>query len=575
MNKLNASKIILEMLKGYEVEYVFGLPGETTLPLYKEWINFPEIHHVMARDERSASFMADGYARFSFKPGICEAPSVGSTHVIPGVAEAYIASVPLIILTTDIPLHLEKRNTLTGINQTALFSGITKETITITNPIEIPNIFRRVFRVATTGRPGPVHIRLPYDILQMETKDPQLDIQKDFTKYPSQRPTAEKDKIVEAIKLLGDAERPVIVCGQGVLHSQAWDEVVAIAEYFGAPVGTTINGKGSISEIHPLSIGVIGARGGTKFSNKILIEADLIFFIGSSTDSAGTDMWNIPPPDTRAKIIQLDISGAQAGNNYPCDILLIGDAKSTLTTILEIVGDHTKLFNDLPRIKEIQKEMKKYLEYVADLASSNEEPVHPVRFIKSLTDTLPKNHGLVMDVGISAIYTSTYYKTRKAGRSLLYNFAMGSLGYAIPASIGANIARPDSCISTLVGDGSFGLTVGELETIARLGLNNNLILMNNMSFGWIRAEWKLSYGDEYVDFATKFKPVDYQKIAEGFGLKTYKITKPSQLHATLNEAFKDPDPTFIELIVKPEDELVPPVPKWIKKAEMKGVRHVK
>jgi acetolactate synthase-1/2/3 large subunit len=179
-----------------------------------------------------------------------------------------------------------------------------------------------------------------------------------------------------------------------------------------------------------------------------------------------------------------------------------------------------------------------------------------------------------MDVGTSAIYTSTFYKVPKAGRSMAYNFAMGSLGYALPTSVGASIAKPDHCIATLVGDGSFGLTAAELETISRMGLNNNVIVINNSSFGWIRAEWKLSYGDEYVDFATNFKEVDYPKIAEGFGLNANRVTSPEQL-SSLIDMFNSDEPSFIELVLQPEDLLIPPVPVWIQKAEKKGVRHIK
>ena len=205
MIELNASRALLEMLKLYDTEHVFGLPGETTLPLYKEWLDYPEIRHVMARDERSAAFMADGYARFSYKPGICEVPSVGSTHVLPGVAEAYKSCLPMIIVTTDVPLHMEKRNMLTGLDQTSMFSGITKEKFTLTDPSQMPHMVRRAFRVATTGKPGPVHLRLPYDVLQEETEATDLYAQKDFKVYPGHRPVAETDKIVEALKLLGEA----------------------------------------------------------------------------------------------------------------------------------------------------------------------------------------------------------------------------------------------------------------------------------------------------------------------------------------------------------------------------------
>jgi acetolactate synthase-1/2/3 large subunit len=177
-------------------------------------------------------------------------------------------------------------------------------------------------------------------------------------------------------------------------------------------------------------------------------------------------------------------------------------------------------------------------------------------------------------VGVSAIYTSTFFKIAKPGRRVLFNYSMGALGYALPASIGAVCARPESCIVALVGDGSFGFTAAELETVSRIGGNNNIILFNNSSFGWIKAEWRLSYGEKYSDFSTNFKEVDYLKIAEGFGLNSYRVEKPSQLTNILNETFSTPEPSFIELRVLPESELVPPVPIWTKRAEKFGVRHI-
>jgi len=455
-----------------------------------------------------------------------------------------------------------------------MFKGITKESITVTNPEQIHHTIRRAFRVATTGKPGPVHIRLPYDVLQGEVVDPMLYAQKDFASYPGHRPVAETSKIIEALKLLGEAENPVIVCGQGALYSQAWDEVVAISELFAAPVGTTINGKGSMPENHPLSIGVIGARGGTKLSNRVLCEADLVFFIGSSTDSAGTDKWTVPPRDTKAKIIQLDISEQEAGNNYPVDVILIGDVAATLEWMLELAETNPREMMKLSRIQKLIEEKMEYNAYVNGLKASNEVPIHPVRFIKELDEALPDKRCLVMDVGTSAIYTSTFYRIPEAGRSMAYNFAMGSLGYAIPTSVGASIARQDSCIAALVGDGSFGLAAAELETIARLGLNNNIIVLSNRSFGWIRAEWRLSYGQEYVDFATNFNEVDYMKIAEGFGLKAQRISRPEEL-GKLKDVLRSEEPSFTELVLQPEDKLVPPVPSWIRKAEKEGIRHIK
>ncbi len=582
LRNMIAAKLLLQILNKQDVRHIFGLPGETTLPLYVAWQDlepFP-IEHVLARDERSAAFMADAYARVSFKPGVCESPSVGSTHVVPGVVEAYKASVPMLVFTSDCPLHLETRNMLTSFNQTALFQGITKDTITVTKGSEIPHILRRAFRIATTGKPGPVHIRLPMDILEEEIDDPkivtQIYAQKDFTKYPGHRPIAGLETIKEALNLLYKAERPVLICGQGILYSQAWDEVTEFAELFGIPVGTTITGKGSIAEIHPLSIGVIGSRGGTRFSNKIVREADLIFFIGCNTDSAGTSKWTLPAQNSDTKIIHLDISGVETGNIYRTDVILIGDAKATLSRMIEfaIVKITQNKYEELPRIKQILNEAREYNEYIREVSQSDEIPVHPMRFIQELTKALPKENILVTDPGVSAIYPSAFYKVKKAGRSIIFNYALGALGYAIPASVGAYYAKPESCIIALTGDGSYGFSVGELETISRVGGNINIILFNNKCYGWIKAELQASYGPKYVDFATNFKEIDYQKIAEGFGLEAFKVEEAKDLPHILQEAFKLNVPTFIELIVRSENELVPPVPSWVKKAEEIGLKYI-
>ena len=565
----------MEMLKGYGVGEVFGLPGETTLPWYREWSRTPEVKHIMMRDERSAVFAADAYARFSFKPGVCEGPSVGATHMVPGVAEAYKASIPMVIIASDIPLHYDRRNTLTGLDQSALFRGITKESITVTEASDLPSIVRRAFRVATTGKPGPVHIRFPSDKQDEEIGEPLLWVQNDFKAYPGHRGVAELAKISESLKVLGSAQRPVIICGQGVLLSQAWGEVQVLAELYSIPVGTTINAKGAFPEAHPLSIGVTGARGGSAYANRVISEADVIFYVGSSTDSIATDSWKIPPLDTKAKTIQLNVDGGEVGNNYPAEVSLIGDAAATLRVMVEVAEKQEKKSHKLPRIKAIQKERAEYEAYAAGLMASGEVPVHPLRLVKELSDALPKDYALLTDVGIAAVYTAAYLMQAEAGRRMVFNYAVGALGYALPASIGTRLARPNSATIALVGDGSFGFTAGELETVARIGGPNHIILLNNVCYGWIRAEWLLSHGKEYVDFATNFKPVDYVKIAEGFGIEATRVGKPAELSAVLKKNLAMKNPTFTEVIVKPEDKLIPPVPKWIEKAEKQGYAHVK
>jgi len=570
---LRGARILLEMLREYEVEHVFGLPGETTLPLYAELFDAERPKHVMLRDERSACFAADAYGRVSYRPGICESPSVGSTHVIPAVAEAYYSSIPLVVMTTDVPLHLHRRNMLTAIDQTSLFRGITKETMTVTKALEISHVIRRAFRLATTGRPGPVHVRLPMDVLEEDVPKPDIYAQREFSRYPGHRFVADPERVREALKLLYRAERPVIVCGQGALYSQAWDELVELAELLAIPVGSTISGKGCFPETHPLSIGVVGSRGGTSFSNKVLREADLVFYVGCNTDYATTDGWTLPSPEEGKTVIHLDISEAEVGNNYPTQVVLVGDAKATLKLMLSMVDTSIKRdWREIPRVRGLIKESEEFWSSLAALMDSLERPINPLRFVKTLSNSIPPDHVIVADPGVGAIYMSTFYKVKRPGRTVLFNYSLGALGFALPAVIGVRFSNPESYAVALVGDGSFGFTAGELETVSRVRGRIVIILFNNQSFGWIRASVYFKYGPKYLSM--DFKPVDYVKIAEGFGLTAYRAEEPRELERVLREVFKLGEPAFVEVIVEPEDKFVPPVPSWIKRAKELGLKHV-
>jgi acetolactate synthase-1/2/3 large subunit len=420
-----------------------------------------------------------------------------------------------------------------------------------------------------------VHIRIPSDVFDDDVDEKEIYAQRDFVKYPGHRMTADMGKMGEAIELLTASENPVLVCGQGVLFSQAWTEVTELAELLGIVVGTSITGKGSIAETHPLSIGVVGARGGTSFSNKVVEDSDLLFYVGCNTDSALTNSWEFPPLDSDRKIIHLDISEAEVGNSYRSNVVLVGDAKATLRMITGMAANRIRRgkYEEIPRIRRIVVEAKEYRSRMEGLMHSDKKPIHPMRFVKVLSEAIPEDHVIVSDPGVSAIYPSAFYKVRKAGRTVVFNYSLGALGYAIPASVGVHCARPDSCVVSLTGDGSYGFTAGELETIDRVGGNIKIILFNNSSFGWIRASVRFSSGSTRY-FATEFNSVDYVKIAEGFGLEAYSIEEPGELEACLKKAFRSLDPVFVEIKVEPEDMLAPPVPSWAKKAAELGVEHV-
>lgn len=566
---MRCGRVILEMLKEYEVKCVFGLPGETTLAWYDEWKNFESIEHVMVRDERNSVFMADGYAKVSGKPGICEGPSVGAPHMLPGIVEAWSSCIPIIAFTSDIPLNGEKHNMLTGADQTSMFKPFVKESLTAHKATDIPFIIRRAFRLATSGRPGPVHIRLPQDVLAQDVDVADIYAQKDFVHVPGKRSAAADKDILNAIAELKKAQRGVMVCGQGALASLAWNEVTKMAEKFELAVLTTINGKGTIKETHPLSGGVSGARGANSFSNGLVKEADVIFFVGSSTDSAGTAGWKIPSRSSNATIIQLDVNEAELGNNYSTKVTLMGDVKETLSKLLEYSKDYNKGSGQYTQ--SIAAKRAGYEKMISEAVSDEDFPCSPIHFMAELSSVMPENSILVVDPGIAAVYPAGFIKIKKAGRNFVCNFAQGSLGYATSAAIGAAKASPESIIVHITGDGSFGFCAGEYETLVRTNCNVKVILVNNHSFGWIRVSNAMAFDNN--PFATQFANIDYVKIMEGFGLPAERVTNNKMLTSSLKNLFKKEGPAFLEVPFEPEDKCVPPVPGWAEKARQAGMKN--
>ncbi|TRM75177.1 thiamine pyrophosphate-binding protein [Sulfolobus sp. E5] len=548
---MKASKAILELLKKYSVTNVFCLVGETSFPLYEYWSDYErEVSHVFARDERNAVIMADAYARFSFKPGIVEVPGVGAPYTLPALVEANISSIPIIMIVSDIPSYNEKRNVLTEHEKEYLAYNV-KDFINVNDSSSLPRLLRRAFRLATTGRTGPVVVRIPMNVYEGEVSEDEIYAQTEYSSYPSLRFAPDDERIAEALKILLNAERPVIICGQGVLLSQAWEEVIKLAETLYIPVGTTITGKGSFPENHPLSLAVIGARGGTKFSNNVVQEADVVFLIGTNTDSANTWDWRIP--SKKSIIIQLDVSERELGNNYKVYPLL-GDAKLTLKKMINMISEIRK--RDLSTFIEKKKEFE---DYVNSLAEEKMNLVNPIKFVKYLSRFTDNNTYIVSDPGTGAIYSSAYLKLNSAGRRIMYNYSLGGLGYAIPASIGAYIATKRRIVA-LTTDGNLYFNMGELETINRLNVNVKIFLFNNKSFGWIRAAMLSKYGR--ILQGTDISEVKYSDIASAFNLDYMRTERSDDIEEVMNSIFKDERPKLVEVLIQSEEKLLPPVPDW-------------
>lgn len=569
--KISGAKLLLEMLKLHGVKDVFGLPGETTLALYREWEKYPDIRHILTHDERSAAFMAEAYAKATGKVGVHEAPSPGALHPIPGVLESYTGSVPTICLTSDVPYNCDKRNMLSAFDQNATYATVTKESILVTRAADIPHLIRRAFRVALADRPGAVHLRIPLDVYTEEVEVKDLYAEPSMSVWPQDRPVADAARIDETIALLCTAKKPVVVCGQGAVVSGAGDEVAALAEALNIPVGCTMTGKGTIPETHPLSLRLIGARGGSSFSNRFLGEADLVFFIGTNTDSAGTDAWKLPPRAGGPKIIQLDVSRVEAGNNYQTAVNLVGDAKATLAVMVGKIKEEGCKGSSSYSPEDIASAMWELESSIAEAACCQEDPIHPIRFVRELQAFVPEKSLIVTEPSTGSIFSAAYMIQKKAGRWFLSNYSMGALGYVIPAVVGAAIARPDHTIVGLGGDGSFHFNCGELETWARYGLDIKYVVFHNDVFGWIRGEIEHVYNAQ--PFATDFGPVDYCKVAEGFGVTAFRLEEPSKVRDVLRKAFETKGPVLIEVRTIPEDAECPPIPRWVANAREKGIRY--
>jgi len=414
---MNGAQIILEMLKLYEVKHVFGLPGETTIDLYDHWWEYPEIEYVLTRDEKNSAFMAEAYSKVTGKPGVIDAPSPGVTHPAPGIAEAFAGSIPLIFFTSDVYPNDDKRCMLTGINQTDFYSSICKESFILDRPEEIPFLMRRAFRVATSGRPGPVHLRMMWNCLSDKAEVNDLYAQPECSVYPSYRNIADPSSLEKALEALLKSEKPLVICGQGALSSGANLAVQQFAETLCIPVGTTTTGKGSIAETHPLSIGVIGARGGTAFTNSFIENADTLFYIGSNTDSTGTDSWNLPNRNNDKIILHLDVAAENLGNIYKTSVSMCGDARISLEYMLELISE-----NKLERksdINDLAKEREQARKKLFDLPVPDiNQGIFPPRFSKVLDEILPENVIIATEPGVG--------ENHKGVRLCLRNFVSAS-----------------------------------------------------------------------------------------------------------------------------------------------------
>ncbi len=555
---LSGAEAVVEMLKAHGVEILFGLCGDTSLPFYDALARLPHgMRHVLARDERSAAYMADGYARVSGRVGVCEGPSGGgATYILPGLAEANESSVPVLCINTDISVSARGRYTLTELDQGALMRPITKWNTVLNRSGEIPRAFRAAFNQMTTGRPGAAHIALPFDVQKGSVNRSDVWGDASVGRYPSRRIAPDPYFIGRAAELLRSASHPVFLCGGGVVIAGAEQELLELAERLSAPVATTISGKGSISDEHPLAVGVVGSNGGTPETRAIVDQADLVIFVGCRAGSVTTERWRHPTPG-KVKVIHLDVDPAVLGVNYPVDVPLVSDARLALAALNQALATMTRPLEAVA----VQKAKEEKFGRFHALAESDDKPIKPERVVADAARALDADAIVVADAGTPCPYFSAYYPTRKTGRRFFSNRAHGALGYSMSAAIGAHFARPNVKCVSVMGDGSFGFTCGELETVVRYRLPITFIVISNGTYGWIKAGQKSAYDKRY--FGVDFEITDHAAVAAAFGVKSWRVTEPGDLGKTLKEALAHGGPAVVDVICEPLQDAQAPVSEWV------------
>ncbi len=561
MAQVSGGEAFVRMLQLHGVKHIFGLCGDTSLPFYDAMYRLEHgMQHVLTRDERSAAYMADGYARVSGRVGVCEGPSGGgATYILPGVVEANESSIALLCFTSDISVSARGRYALTELDQQALFSPLTKWNAVLDAGADIPRVLRHAFKQMSTGRSGAVHIGLPYDVQKQLVDEADIWGDASLGEYPARRACADPAAIAHAAALLTQAQRPLFIVGGGVLISGAEQELIACAERLGAAVATTVSGRGSIGDAHALALGVVGSNGGTLPTRALVQAADLVVFVCCRAGSVTTERWRYPAPG-KVAVIQLDIDAAVIGANYPVAVGLAGDAKLTLAALrdaLDAAGCRPRSWGS---VAVAAAKREKFAAF-RPLAESGERPIRPERVVAELNRVLPGDAVVVADPGTPCPYFSAYYQNELTGRHFISNRAHGALGYSMAAAVGAHFGRPRAKIVAVMGDGSFGFTVGELETICRLKIPLAMIVLSNASFGWIKAGQKSGFGERY--FSVDFARTDHAAVASAFGVKSYRVEDPAKLGETLRLAIEANEPVLVDVLCQPLEQARAPVSEWI------------
>jgi acetolactate synthase-1/2/3 large subunit len=542
---------LAKMLLEYGVEYIFGIPGGQTLPLYDASYNRREqLKHLLFRDERSAGHAACAYSRISGKLGVCDATvGPGATNLPSALGEALNSSTPMIAIVGEHPVpwinKVEYGRASQGIDQVGMLKHVTKKVVYVPTQECLPELVRTAFLEATSGRPGPVALVIPADVFRQEGAPANLDVYVDpsLNRFPSRRSAPDPQDVERAARLLHEAKRPVMLVGGGVQISGATQPARELAERLSMPIVYTITGKGSIPDNHPLNMGVVGIFANAPSAEAALREADLVFLVGNKSSQSSSFAWTLPRVDQ--KVVHLDVDPAEVGRIFRTDAGLVGDAKLGLEGLLNALPDTPGANLDENWLAQLRDRKEAWEERKSNLFAIDEKPIQPYRVMGALNAVMGPEDILVSDAGFASGWGALYFSQRSTGRHSLFPRGLAGLGFAAAAGIGAQLGAPDRRVVTLSGDGGFTYVMPELATQAHLGLPIINVVLNNAAYGWVKWAEQAWYKGSFS--ASELQPIDFAKVAEGLGCVGMHVEDPDQIENALTEALELNRPVVLDI----------------------------
>jgi acetolactate synthase-1/2/3 large subunit len=543
VERMTGAAFLARTLHGYGVGHVFFVEAILRRALLE--MEALGIRRILTHGEKAAAYMADGYARMRRGPGVCLAQSVGAANLAAGLQEPFLGGSPVIALTGCQRPLARYRNAYQEILHGPLYAPVTKFHGVVESLEQWPGLLAQAFREATGGAPGPVHLDLAGhtgQAIEGAEADLEVLVEPAFRELPAQRPAPEGHLLREAARLLARARRPVIVAGGGVTASGAGPEVVALAERLSIPVATSLNGKETLLERHPLNLGVVG-RYSRWCANRVVAEADLVLFVGSGTSDLVTHDWTIPAPGT--PVIQIDIDPAEPGRSYRGALGIQGDAKLAVRGLLEVATPSEAI---RPWAEHAGQVVRAWREEVEPLRASDQVPIRPERLCRELTECLPPDGVLVADTGFAAIWTGTMVHLTHPGQRYLR--CAGSLGWALPAALGVKCAAPARPVLCFTGDGGFWYHLAELETACRCGIRTVTVVNNNYALGQCVASVRRLYAGHpgNPDDLCTFSRASLAAIATEMGCLGIRVEVPGEIAPALRRALAADRPAVVEVL---------------------------